>query len=153
MRPFRKQNHPGAPVKILLATDGSNHARKAVDYVIKHAAMLGDQPDLTLLHVQARLPNRAAAALSRTAVDRYYRDQAEKALAPARRALSAKGIPFKEVKLFGDAGEIIASFAARGKFSLLVMGSRGLGGFGSIVLGSVAHKVLASCKVPALIIR
>lgn len=153
MRPFRNKNHPGVPVKILLATDGSNHARKAVDYVIKHSAMLGDEPDLTLVHVQARLPNRAAAALSRTAVERYYRDQTEKALAPARRALSAKGIPFKEAKLFGDAGETIASFATRGKFSLVVMGSRGMGGFGSIVLGSVAHRVLAGCKVPALIIR
>ena len=140
-------------MKTLLATDGSNHARKSVDYVIKHSDMLGDEPDLTLVHVQARLPNRAAAALSRTAVDRYYRDQAERALAPARRALSAKGIPFKEAKLFGDAGETIAAFATRGKFSLVVMGSRGMGGFGSLVLGSVAHKVLAACKVPALIIR
>ena len=140
-------------MKILLATDGSNHARKAVDYVIKHSAMLGAEPDLTLVHVQARLPNRAAAALSRAAVDRYYHDQTEKALAPARRMLSAKGIPFKQAKLFGEAGETIAALATKGKFSLVVMGSRGMGGFGSIVLGSVAHKVLASCKVPALIIR
>jgi nucleotide-binding universal stress UspA family protein len=140
-------------VKILLATDGSNHARKAVDYVIKHSAMLGKEPDLTLVHVQARLPNRAAAALSRAAVDRYYQDQSERALAPARRMLRAKAIAFKEAKLFGEAGETIASLAIRGKFSLIVMGSRGMGGFGSIVLGSVAHKVLASCKVPALIIR
>jgi nucleotide-binding universal stress UspA family protein len=33
------------------------------------------------------------------------------------------------------------------------MGSRGLGGWGSLVLGSVASKVLRNCKVPALIIR
>jgi nucleotide-binding universal stress UspA family protein len=140
-------------VKILLATDGSKCARKAVDYVIKHSAMLGEVPDLTLVHVQTRLPNRAAAALSRAAVDRYYHDQSEKALNPARRALRAKGIPFREAKLFGDAGEMIAGVATKGRFDLVVMGSRGMGGFGSIVLGSVAHKVLASCKVPALVIR
>jgi nucleotide-binding universal stress UspA family protein len=140
-------------VKILLATDGSKCARRAVDYVIKHSAMLGKAPDLTLVHVQARLPNRAAAALSRTAVDRYYHDQSEKALTPARRALRGKGIPFREAPLFGDAGEVIAGFATKGRFDLIVMGSRGMGGFGSIVLGSVAHKVLASCKVPALVIR
>lgn len=140
-------------MKILLATDGSKCSRRAADYVIKHAAMLGKQPDLTLVHVQARLPNRAAAALSRAAVDRYYHDQSEKALMPARRALRAKGIPFKEANLFGEAGETIAAFATKGRFDLIVMGSRGMGGFGSIVLGSVAHKVLASCKVPALVIR
>jgi nucleotide-binding universal stress UspA family protein len=140
-------------VKILLATDGSKCARRAVDYVIRHAAMLGKEPDLTLVHVQPRLPNRAAAALSRAAVDRYYHDQAEKALSPARRALRAKGIPFKEAKLFGEPGETIATYATRGGFALVVMGSRGMGGLGSIVLGSVAHKVLANCRVPALIIR
>jgi nucleotide-binding universal stress UspA family protein len=140
-------------VKILLATDGSNHARKAVDYLVKHPAILGKDPELTLVHVQTRLPNRAARALSRAAVDRYYDDQAEKALAPARRAFSAKDIRFKEAKLFGDPGDIIASLATRGKFSLIVMGSRGLGGFGSLVLGSVAHSVLAHCTVPALIVR
>jgi nucleotide-binding universal stress UspA family protein len=140
-------------VKILLATDGSKYARRAVDYVVRHSAMLGPKPELVLVHVQPRLPNRAAAALSRAAVDRYYDDHSEKALAPARRALGAKRIPFKEAKLLGDAGEIIASFATKGRFELLIMGSRGLGGFGSLVLGSVAHKVLASCKVPALIIR
>jgi nucleotide-binding universal stress UspA family protein len=140
-------------VKILLATDGAKCARKSVDYVIRHSAMLGKDPDLTLVHVQPRLPNRAAAALSRAAVDRYYHDQSEKALTPARRALRAKGIPFKEAALFGEPGETIAGFATKGRFDLIVMGSRGMGGFGSIVLGSVAHKVLASCKVPALVIR
>jgi nucleotide-binding universal stress UspA family protein len=140
-------------VKVLLATDGSKCARKAVDYVIRHSAMLGKQPDLTLVHVQPRLPNRAAAALSRTAVDRYYHDQSEKALVGARRALRAKGIPFRETVMLGEAGETIAGVASKGRFDLLVMGSRGLGGLGGIVLGSVAHKVLANCKVPALIIR
>ncbi len=140
-------------MKILLATDGSNHARKAVDYLIKHPGILGKDPELTLVHVQTRLPNRAARALTRAAVDRYYNDQAEKALAPARRAFSAKGIAFKEARLFGDAGQAIAAFATKGKFALVVMGSRGLGGFGSLVLGSVAHSVLAHCRVPALIIR
>ena len=140
-------------MKILLATDGSKCAKRAVDFVIRNAAMLGKAPDLTLIHVQPRLPNRAAAALSRAAVDRYYHDQTEKALSPARRAFRARGIPFREAKMLGEAGETIANFAAKGRFGLVVMGSRGMGGLGSIVLGSVAHKVLANCRVPALIIR
>jgi len=140
-------------VKILLATDGSRCARRAVDYVIRHPDTLGKDPELVLVHVQPRLPNRAAAALSRTAVDRYYEDQAEKALSWARRVLTRRRVAFKEAKLFGEPGEAIAAFAAKGRFGLVVMGSRGLGGFGSLVLGSVAHTVLAKCRVPALIIR
>jgi nucleotide-binding universal stress UspA family protein len=140
-------------VKILLATDGSKCARKAVDYVIRHTGMLREKPEVTLLYVQPRLPNRAASALNRNDVDSYYQDHADKALAPARRALRAKDIPFKETSLFGDAGEMIAAYATKGRFQLVVMGSRGLGGLGRLVLGSVANKVLANCKVPTLIIR
>jgi len=140
-------------VKILLATDGSKCSRRAVDYVLRHPETLGEDPELVLVHVQPRLPNRAAAALSRAAVDRYYQDQSEKALSWARRVLTRRHIAFKEATLFGDPGETIAAYAAKGRFGLLIMGSRGLGGFGSLVLGSVAHKVLANCRVPALILR
>jgi nucleotide-binding universal stress UspA family protein len=140
-------------VKILLAVDGSKYSRRAVDYLIRHRIAFGEKPDVHLVHVQPRLPARAAAALSRAAVERYYGEQAEKALGQTGRVLAARRIAFKEVRLLGDPGETLAAYARNGRFSLIVMGSRGLGGLSSLVLGSVAYKVLANCKVPALIVR
>jgi nucleotide-binding universal stress UspA family protein len=55
--------------------------------------------------------------------------------------------------MIGDPGETIAGYAKRGKFDLVVLGSRGQGALSNLLLGSVASKVLAECKVPALIIR
>jgi nucleotide-binding universal stress UspA family protein len=140
-------------VKILLAVDGSQCSHRAVNYLIRNASMFGAKPDVHLVHVQVKLPARAASALSYKAIQRYYDSQSSKAFASPKRALAAKKIPFREVKLWGDAGEMIAAYAKKGKFSLVVMGSRGLGGLRSLVLGSVAGKVLANCNVPALIIR
>ena len=42
---------------------------------------------------------------------------------------------------------------AKGRFDLVVMGSRGHGSFVNLVLGSVATKVLSETQVPVLLIR
>ena len=92
-------------------------------------------------------PRRAAV------VQGYYREQSENALARARLALVSRGIKHKEVHLIGDPGATIAAYAKHEKFPLVVMGSHGQGALSSVVLGSVARKVLAMCDTPALIIR
>jgi len=48
---------------------------------------------------------------------------------------------------------LIAKTATDGKFDLVVMGSHGHGALVNLVVGSVATEVLASCKVPVLIVR
>ena len=47
----------------------------------------------------------------------------------------------------------VATLAENGKFDLIVMGSRGHGTLGNLVMGSVATKVLAGCDTPVLIVR
>lgn len=140
-------------MKILLAADGSRYTRRAVAYVLKHLDMLGGKPEVHLLHVEPPLPGRAAAALTPAIVRDYYRTVSRKAIAPARRAFARKGITCAEIHRVGDPGAVIAEQAGRGKFDLVVMGSRGHGAVVSLVLGSVVCKVLANCSVPALIVR
>jgi nucleotide-binding universal stress UspA family protein len=62
-------------------------------------------------------------------------------------------VPFSEKYLVGDPGPSIAKFATRGKFDMVVMGSHGRGAVRSLILGSVAEKVIALCRVPVLIVR
>lgn len=140
-------------MKILVAADGSKFTRQAIKYLIDHLGMFGRNPEVHLLHVRPPLPGRAAAALGRSVVQGYYDDETNKALASARRALEKGGIKFQELHAVGDPGEEIAEQARRGKYSLLIMGSHGHGRLASLVLGSAASKVLANCKVPALIVR
>ena len=140
-------------MKILLAADGSIYTRHAVKFLIRNRAIFGTEPVVHLLNVRPPLPGRAARALSRAIVDRYYREETRKALALAKRVLDRARIAYKEVGLVGDPGTAIASYAKRGKFSLVIMGSHGQGALKSLVLGSVATKVLANCKAPVLIVR
>ncbi len=140
-------------MKILLAADGSKYTRKAVNYLIRHLDMFGTKVSIHLLNVHPPLPGRAARALSRATVSRYYRDEAKRALAVAGRFLKMRRIPYEEVYLVGDPGLSIANYAKKGRFSLVIMGSRGQGTFMNLVLGSVATKVLSNCSVPTLIVR
>jgi nucleotide-binding universal stress UspA family protein len=140
-------------VRILLAADGSNYTGRAVDYLIKHRKRFGSSPALVLIHVRMPIPARAASALGRNTVDKYYDDEARKALAPARRKLDRAGISYTQAVRIGDPGTEIAAHAGKGKFDMIVMGSHGHGMLSSLILGSCASKVLAQTKVPVLLIR
>lgn len=140
-------------MKILLAADGSAYTRHAVDYLIKHPGMFGGQPELRIVHVRPMIPGRAATALSKSVIQKYYADETAKALAPARRMLDKAGFQYTVSQLIGDPGSEVAALAKKGKFDLVVMGSHGHGALGSLVLGSAASKVLAQCKVPVFIVR
>lgn len=140
-------------MKILLAVDGSSYTKKMLAYLATHDDMFGSGNDYTVLTVQPALPPRARAAVGKEVVDNYYADETGKIMAPVARFLSRHGIDAKSSWKVGPAGETIAKFADAGKFDLLIMGSHGHGTLGNLVMGSVATQVLASCKVPVLLVR
>ncbi len=140
-------------MKILLAADGSKCATRAARYLVAHLGMFGVKPDVSVVHVHMPIPSRAASAVPRATLDRYYRDEMRKAMGPVERILKARGIAFEPVRLVGDPARSIAAYAERRGFSMIVMGSRGQGALSSLVLGSVVRKVIAGCKVPVLVIR
>lgn len=52
----------------------------------------------------------------------------------------------------GDIAKAIVTFAEESKCDMIIMASRGRGGLGKFVLGSVAGTVLASCGKPVLVL-
>ncbi|MCB2041343.1 MAG: universal stress protein, partial [Rhodoferax sp.] len=86
-------------------------------------------------------------------IDQYQLDEAERVLSPVTKFLIRHDIDAKTAWKVGHAAEQIAKFADAGKFDLLVMGSHGHGALGNLVMGSVATKVLAHCRVPVLLVR
>jgi nucleotide-binding universal stress UspA family protein len=139
-------------MKILLAVDGSPYTKKLLAYLVTHDLFIQNN-DYSLFTVQPRLPPRARAAVGKAVVDKYYQDEAERILAPAAKFLLRHGIDAPSSWQIGNAGEMIAKFADSGKFDLVVMGSHGYGTLVNLVMGSVATKVLAHCKVPVLLVR
>jgi len=140
-------------MKILLAVDGSPYTKKMLAYLATHDGLFNPDHDYTVFTVQPILPPRARAAVGKEIVDNYYAEESEKVLAPVSKFLLRHGIDARSTWKVGHAGESIAKLAESGKFDLLVMGSHGHGTLVNLVMGSVATKVLAHCKVPVLLVR
>ena len=127
--------------------------KKMLAYLATHESLLNKDNNFTVLTVHLPIPSRARAAVGKDIVEDYYKDDAEKVLAPIDKFLARHGIQAKSVWKAGNVGETIATYAEAGKFDMLVMGSHGHGSFLNMVLGSVATKVLANCKTPVLLVR
>lgn len=139
--------------KVLVPIDGSVGSTHAVQYLVDRKAMLGDAK-IHLLNVQ--LPIRADETASSTIRDEIQRmqDQAgSAALAPARQLLERAGMSCDSAVRVGEAAEAIAQFAKERGCESIVMGTRGLGSIKSLVLGSVATKVIHLTDVPVTLVK
>ena len=139
-------------MKILLAVDGSPYTKKMLAYLAAHE-MFSPKNEYTAFTAQMMLPTQARAALGKELVTKYYEDEGQRIMGPVHKFLERQGVKAKAVWKTGNAGELIAKLADAEKFDLVVMGSHGRGALANLVVGSVATKVLASCKVPVLIVR
>lgn len=140
-------------MKILLAVDGSIYTKKMLAYLATHEDLFKTSHHFTLLTVQAPLPPHARRMVGKEAVETYHREEAEKVLGPVVKFLLRHGVDAKSLSKVGQAGETIAKTAESGQFDMVVMGSHGHGTIGNLVMGSVATRVLAHCKVPVLLVR
>ncbi len=141
-------------MKILLAVDGSPYTKKMLAYLTTHMDMFaGKGHEFTALAVQPVLPARARSLMSTQEVAAYYTEEAEKVLGPVATFLEQRALNVKRQAEIGLAGDVIATYAAEGKYELIIMGSRGNGALAGLVMGSVATRVLAKCDVPVLLVR
>lgn len=140
-------------MKTMLAVDGSSHTKHMLAYVAAHDEWLGAKHEYTVLTVVPFMPPGAAALAGDSMIEAYYRDEADRVLKPIRTFFKKQGLSAEFVAQHGNVAEMIARQAERGKFDLLVMGSHGHGRLANVILGSVAHRVLAHCTVPVLLVR
>jgi nucleotide-binding universal stress UspA family protein len=141
-------------MKVLLATDGSQHSLDAVEAFVSRFAWFRQPPAIELCHVHPSIPyGRAAAWAGKEAVESYYAEESDAALKPAADLLAARGVAFQVVKLVGEAGHELVRHAQSAGCDLIAMGTHGMGAMTNLVMGSVATKVIASSKVPVLLLK
>lgn len=142
--------------RLLIATDGSELAAKAVDHGLGLAAALGSQ----VLAVHVTVPWTAisvgeiATSLPPENYDRAAADSAQNVLAEVAMRAKAAGVPCETLHVHDrlPAEGIIAAAAERGA-DLIVMASHGRSGFARLLLGSEANEVVSKSAVPVLICR
>lgn len=139
-------------MKIVLAVDGSAPSERATRHVTKLAKQLAKPPTVLLLHVDPPLLRAAARKLGAEAVAEYHASNSEHALSSARQLLTRAKVRFDELATIGDAAAGIAKAATGLHADMIVMGSRGLTRLKSLMLGSVAMRVLARSSLPTTLV-
>jgi nucleotide-binding universal stress UspA family protein len=141
-------------MKILLTTDGSSHSLDSVKSFIEHRAMLAGPQEVALLNVHLPVPySRAVAWVGKENVQRYYEEECEAALVPATELLDEHGVAYTTVKRIGDPAREIVKYADEWGADLIVAGTHGHSAVTTLVLGSVAQKVLAHTTRPILLLK
>jgi nucleotide-binding universal stress UspA family protein len=141
---------------ILIPTDGSAHAKRAIEQGMALAKALGARVTfLTVVepfHVFSLDPKHVSEA--RSSYEQLAKAEATRVLAEADKVAQQHGIAYATAqKEHEHPHQAILDAAAKGGCDLIVMGSHGRRGALALVLGSVTAKVLAHSPLPVLIYR
>ncbi len=140
-------------MKILIPLDGSANANKALDYVLANIHNYKQIPQLLLLNVQWKVDSgNVKLFINQDTINDYYREQGMADLAHARAALDAAKLPYQYHISIGSPAEAILQYAQEQTVDMLVMGKQGQGGLRSLLVGSVANKVVHAASLPVLLI-
>lgn len=138
-------------MKILLAVDDSPVAAAVVRQVAKLAKGMATPPQLHVLTVVPRLSKAAEKEFGAAGPGAYYEREAERALAPLRPLLRRTGLKVTEQKAVGEVVPTVLEEAKAKKAGLVAIGSHGRNALQTLLLGSVAQKVVALSPVPVLV--
>ena len=153
--------------KILVAIDGSDSSKRAAQVALGLAE--GLKADLVLLHAispptkyyGSTIPapsGVAAPPISQREIDAYYdyaRRAAKGMVEDVESQAKRGGVKVKTDFPQGVSSvvETIIDHAEDEKADLIVVGTRGLGGFKKLLLGSVSSGVVSHASTPVLVVR
>jgi nucleotide-binding universal stress UspA family protein len=145
--------------KILVPVDGSGHASRAIEM----AANLASQYDavIHLIHVVTRtkIPDELIMFARTEGIHEspYFlalQTMGNQILEAARAEAQKKGAKNVEASVLeGDPAETIINYAKEKGFDMIVIGSRGLGNFQGLMLGSVSSKVCHAAEQTCVTVR
>lgn len=132
---------------VVVGIDGSTSSDRALEAAIAEARLRGAKLKVVHAYETTRFvvsdPSRDAALLEEAA-----RETLDKALV---RAPSTEGLDLENVTVAGEPAQVLIDLGAGA--SLLVVGTRGLGGFSDLVLGSVSNKCVHHAPCSVLVAR
>jgi len=137
-------------MKVLVATDGSEHAMKAVKRALEMAEKEGAKVTLMSVAYYAGLDVDEMTPGIRERLDAEAKD----ALSKAKAIFDKKGITAETALEAGivPANNIIRK-AEEGKFDMIIMGHRGITGLAGSLMGSTAAKVVSNAPCSVSVIR
>lgn len=141
---------------ILIATDGSSLASRAVDHGVKLASALGARVTMLTVTERFHVFSLDAEQIEETqgTFKQHMKVHALRTLAEAAETAKAASLDVTEVHLEDDEPyQAIIRTAEGRRCDLIVMASHGRGGVSALLLGSETMKVLTHSKIPVLVVR
>ena len=141
-------------MKILVPTDGSACALRALDYAIDMARLMGNAPSISLLsvHDDAGLKH-VRKHFPKGTIEDFLHDLSVKELKSSKSKLDKSSLDHDVMIQTGHVAAQIVKVAKSGKFDLIVMGAKGRSTFTDMLIGSVAQRVLSATHVPVTLIK
>lgn len=144
-------------MKILVCTDGSEHSQKALRQAAKIAASI-EGARVSILYVYESLPAKIYGNGSVPVyIHEKYRESSEEEgkqiLAEAAKVFEAEKITPEIILKEGHPANTITKISEEQNFDMVVVGSRGLGGFKKVLLGSVSNAVVQEAKTSVLVVK
>lgn len=137
---------------ILVPVDGSNHALKALDHAI---TLINDglKADIHLINIQPSIvPFLELPLYDYALFEESQQSQANKILNTAGKLLEKSGIKYTKHFEIGPVYAIV-DYAKAQKCDMIVMGTRGMGPFLNLILGSTANLVVHMADIPVTLIK
>jgi len=135
---------------IVYATDGSDHARKALVYA-RDLAKLHDAK-IFVVHVYSKVSDFLGYKDYDTILGHRI-SAGEKIIKEAENELELAGLTFQTELLEGPMAEAILNVAETRNADLIVLGARGTSTLEGLLLGSVTQKVVHHAPCPVLVVH
>ena len=147
--------------KILVAFDGSEPSKRALDLAAKTAALFKGELVILTVVPKAPFPILAEEGSSPFRAREYevYQQRMQESFRSSLERAEADvvqrypGLRYEAVLLEGRPSSTIVEEAEKRDVGLILIGSRGLGGITGWILGSTSRKVVDQCTKPILIVK
>jgi nucleotide-binding universal stress UspA family protein len=136
--------------KVIWATDGSEHADRAMPDAVQLAK--SDGAELHVVHVLEKLVGARAANMDAFANEDEIKTKIERQAKAIAAENGLKTTTHIVVGLGTRIGDRIAEIAQDAGADLIVVGTRGHGALGSFVLGGVTQRLLHVSPCPVLVV-
>ena len=141
--------------RLLVAYDGSDNSKRALQYVVDLARDTGMALQVHVVNVQHE-PIIYGEYVTSAMIDELNNSLMAKSrsvLDEAAAMLQAGGLTGETHTQLGNVAEQNNNAVKRLGCDTVVMGTRGLGSFTGLVLGSVASRVIHEVSVPVLLVK
>jgi nucleotide-binding universal stress UspA family protein len=138
---------------ILIPTDGSKPARHAIKHVISMFKE-GPKPAIHIINVKSDVT--LLGDLTLIDLDFVLENQqkdSEKIIKNACKPLKDAGLRYETAILRGPIAPNIVKYARTHDCHSIVMGTKGMGALGNLVLGSTANQVVHLAKIPVTLVK